>query len=71
MPEFQQNQRDQAARAFRESLQQLNDILHQEAQLAKPEAHPDTNDSSYPIDAHAWEDAAADLDQFFGDAPKE
>lgn len=71
MPEPQQNQRNQADRAFTESLKQLNDILLQDAQIGKPEAHQDTS-SSYRIDAHAWEDAAADLDQFFGDVqPRE
>jgi hypothetical protein len=72
MSEHQQNQRIDAARAFTESLKQLNDILPQDAQLAKPEAHQDKTGSSYKIDARAWEEAAADLDQFFGDVePRE
>lgn len=64
MSEHQLNQRHQAAKAFTESLEQLDDILLKGTQPA--EARPDKTET-YKIDAHAWEDAAADLDQFFGD----
>ena len=47
-----QNLRNAAARAFRESLEQLEDILASE---------PQTADSDVKI----WEEAAADLDAFF------
>lgn len=68
MHEHQQNQRIAAKRAFRESLNQLQDILLEEqpAPIAAPPAKDPAN-----IDAQAWEEAAADLDQFFGDVPSD
>lgn len=68
MHEHQQNQRMAAKRAFTESLNQLQDILLQDelAEIEAPQAKDQTN---YWIDAQAWEEAAADLDQFFGDVP--
>lgn len=70
MHEHQQNQRIAAKRAFRESLNQLQDILLEEqpAQIAAPPAKDPAN---YGVDAQAWEEAAADLDQFFGDVPSD
>ncbi|MGC1395335.1 MAG: hypothetical protein WA828_13720 [Coleofasciculaceae cyanobacterium] len=69
MHEHQQNQRIAAKRAFTESLNQLQDILLEE-QLAQVEAPP-ANSTNQGIDAQAWEEAAADLDQFFGDVPSD
>ena len=68
--EHQENQRIAAKRAFTESLDQLQHILLQKAQPLESESlpHPNSNNS---IDSNAWEDAAADLDQFFGDAQPE
>lgn len=68
MHERQQNQRIAAKRAFRESLNQLQDILLEE-QLAQIEAPQAKDAANQGIDAQAWEEAAADLDQFFGDVP--
>ncbi len=70
MHEPQQNQRIAANRAFTESLDQLQHILLQKAQPLESESllHPNSHNS---IDSKAWEDAAADLDQFFGDAQPE
>lgn len=68
MHEHEQNQRMNAARAFAESLDQLQRILAQEAQAAEYESQPrnDQSSTSWTV-LEAWEDAAADLDQFFGD----
>lgn len=67
MHEPQQNQRIAADRAFRESLNQLQDILLQENQAAEIEVPQAKDRANHWIDAQAWEEAAADLDQFFGD----
>jgi hypothetical protein len=67
MHEHQQNQRMAAKRAFTESLNQLQDILLQENQPAEIEAPQAKDNANHWIDAEAWEEAAADLDQFFGD----
>lgn len=67
MHEHQQNQRMAAKRAFTESLNQLQDILLQDSELAEIEAPQAKDQTNYWIDAQAWEEAAADLDQFFGD----
>jgi hypothetical protein len=67
--EHQENQRIAAKRAFTESLDQLQHIL-----LQKGSTHLNLKaclilgNSNNSIDSKAWEDAAADLDQFFGDA---
>ena len=68
MQEHQPNLRSAADRAFRESLEQLENILPPE---------PQTAESDYPIkgdfpsrsqpDSKLWEEAAADLDAFFED----
>ncbi|MGB5962378.1 MAG: hypothetical protein WBG73_17045 [Coleofasciculaceae cyanobacterium] len=70
MHEHQQNQRIAAKRAFTESLNQLQDILLEE-QLAEAEAPPTKDPANHGIDAEAWEEAAADIDQFFGDVPSD
>lgn len=68
MHDHEQNQRMNAARAFAESLDQLQHILRQEAQAAESESSPKNEQSSKSWTVlQAWEDAAADLDQFFGD----
>ncbi len=68
MHEHQPNQRNAAARAFTESLDQLQNILAQEAQLAESKSLSESSRCSNNwFDLNAWEDAAADLDQFFGD----
>ncbi len=67
MPEYQQNQRMAAKRAFTESLNQLQDILLQDNQPTEAQAPQAKDKANHWIDAQAWEEAAADLDQFFGD----
>lgn len=67
MHEPQQNQRMAADRAFTESLDQLQDILLRDNQAAEVEASQAKDNTNHWIDAQAWEEAAADLDQFFGD----
>lgn len=68
MHEHEQNRRIDAARAFAESLDQLQKILTQEAQAAEAESLTQSAKSSDSRKIlQAWEDAAADLDQFFGD----
>jgi len=68
MHEHEQNQRMNANRAFAESLDQLQNILKQEAPSAESESLSlsDKFSDSWTV-LQAWEDAAADLDQFFGD----
>ncbi len=69
MHEHQDNRRIDAARAFMESLDQLQNILAQERQAAESESHSSGNSSSSSwADSKLLEDAAADLDAFFGDA---
>ncbi|HEY9638520.1 MAG TPA: hypothetical protein V6D14_34370 [Coleofasciculaceae cyanobacterium] len=66
--EYQQNRRIDASRAFMESLDQLQNILAQERQTAESESQSPENTSS-----NSWsnlkllEEAAADLDEFFGE----
>jgi hypothetical protein len=69
MHEPQQNLRNAASRAFMESLDQLNNILAQESQTAESESQPGS-DSGLSRWTHlkALEEAAADIDKFFGDA---
>lgn len=68
MHDPQLNQRIAAARAFKESLDQLEDILAQERPKAKSNssAPPDTS-AQHSIDLKMLEEAAADLDAFFGE----
>lgn len=67
MHEHQQNRRISAAKAFRESLDQLQNILP--AELQPPESDLEGNLSlEKQADAHIWEEAAADLDEFFRDS---
>jgi hypothetical protein len=86
MHEHQQNQRITAARAFMESLDQLQDMLVQERQMAKSESQPSGDRvsqvepsssalvrntdscSENGTDLKILEEAAADLDEFFGDS---
>lgn len=68
MHEHQHNQRTAAARAFMESLDQLQNILAQEPQAVESEyprlgVHP----ASHQGDLKLLEEAAADLDKFFGE----
>jgi hypothetical protein len=68
MHEDQQNKRIAAARDFMQSLDQLHNILAQEPQTAEPESHPSEDCSSSSLtDSNVLEEAAADLDQFFGE----
>lgn len=68
MPEPQQNQRSAAARAFIESLDQLQNILAQEPQTAESEYQGSgVHSAEHPSDLKLLEDAAADLDNFFGE----
>lgn len=59
MHEPQSNLRTTAARAFVESLDQLQTILTQE--------RPTSESESQELDLKLLEEAAADLDEFFGD----
>jgi hypothetical protein len=59
MHEHQHNKRIAASRAFVESLDQLQNILAQERQTPESE--------SQLLDANLLEEAAADLDAFFGE----
>jgi len=69
MHEHQKTRRIAAARSFMESLDQLHNILAQESQSAEFESQPEESCESsswnYP---QALEEAAADLDEYFGDA---
>ena len=68
MHEHQQNPRIDAARAFRESLDQLQNILPAEPQPAECDLQPEGCLSlEKQTDAKIWEEAAADLDAFFRD----
>lgn len=69
MQEPQPNLRIAASRAFMESLDELHNILAQERQTAESEPHRsgDRESSSWP-DLNLLEEAAADLDEYFGDA---
>ena len=68
MDEHQQDRRRAAARAFTESLNQLQNILTQEAETSESKLQPESLGSSNNwSESKAWEDAAADLDLFFGD----
>jgi hypothetical protein len=60
MHEHQQNQRIAAARAFKESLDQLQNILAQEPQTAE-------SVSQKPSELQLLEEAGAELDTLFGD----
>ena len=63
-----QNLRNAAARAFRESLEQLQNILPPEPQTAESDFQSEGELSSHnQTNTQIWEEAAADLDAFFGD----
>lgn len=67
MPKPEQNSRITAARAFMESLDQLQNILVVEDQDVGSQTLSSSNDSSSSwTDLNALEDAVADLDAFFG-----
>ncbi|MBE9127469.1 hypothetical protein IQ258_15210, partial [Coleofasciculus sp. LEGE 07081] len=59
MSKPQPNLRTAAARAFVESLDQLQTILAEETPTSDPQPQK--------LDMKVWEEAAADLDEFFGD----
>lgn len=59
MQEHQPNLRSAADRAFRESLEQLENILPPEPQTAEGDCP-----SRSPSDSNLWEEAGADLDAF-------
>lgn len=68
MHEHPQNLRTSAARAFMESLDQLQNILAQESQTTEPEFQlDDSHSSTSETDLTVWEEAAADIEQFFGE----
>ena len=68
MHKHQHNQRTAAARAFMESLDQLQNILAQEPQTVESEYHSSgVHPGSYQSDLKLLEEAAADLDEFFGE----
>ncbi len=68
MDEHQQNFRITAAKAFIESLDQLQTIGATEHQPTESECQPQgCASSTNPTNAKMWDEAAADLDAFFGD----
>jgi hypothetical protein len=68
MNEHQQNFRIAAAKAFIESLDQLQTIGALEHQSAESECQPKGSVySTNPTQAKMWDEVAADLDAFFGD----
>lgn len=68
MDEHPQDLRNSAARAFMQSLGQLQNILAQESQTPEPEFQlDDSHSSTSEIDLTVWEEAAADIEQFFGE----
>ena len=67
MHEHQQNLRIASARAFRESLNQLQNILAPEHQSAESGCQSEGEFSEQnQSDPNIWEEAVADLDAFFG-----
>lgn len=71
MHEHPQNLRISAARAFMESLDQLQNILEQESQTTEPEFQLDDSDLlTSDTDLTVWEEAAADIEQFFGETQR-
>ncbi|NEQ23231.1 MAG: hypothetical protein F6K28_29570 [Microcoleus sp. SIO2G3] len=68
MHEHPQNLRISAARAFMDSLDQLENILAQESQSTELEFQlDDSHSSTSETDLTVWEEAAADIEQFFGE----
>ncbi|HEY9670703.1 MAG TPA: hypothetical protein V6D11_04615 [Waterburya sp.] len=68
MNEHQQNFRIAAAKAFIESLDQLQTIGALEHQPTESECQPEGSVSSTnSTQAKIWDEVAADLDAFFGD----
>jgi hypothetical protein len=68
MNEHQHNRRFTAAKAFRESLDQLQTILASENPTAETQLHPENAPCSpSPTSSEMLEEAAADLDAFFGE----
>jgi len=68
MHDPQHNQRIAASRAFMESLDQLQNILAQERQIAESQSQELGSRSAKSwLDSQDLEEAAADLDAFFGD----
>jgi hypothetical protein len=68
MHEHPQNLRSSADRAFMESLDQLQNILAQESQTTEPEFQLDDRHLlSSETELTVWEEAAADIEQFFGE----
>lgn len=68
MPEHPQNLRISAARAFNESLDQLQNILAQENQTPELEFQLDDSHASIiESDLTVLEEAVADIEQFFGE----
>ncbi len=73
MEQNQQEQRSTAAKEFQESLDQLQQILHENSAedeiVAKlPNGNASDNqvaENSSIIDLTAWEDAVADIEQYF------
>jgi hypothetical protein len=68
MQEHQPNLRNSADRAFRESLEQLENILPPELQATESDLplEGDFSRQNQP-DSNLWEEAAADLAAFFED----
>ena len=68
MHEHQRNRRLDAARAFTESLEQLQTILTAEQTASKSEFSSDCiHSSKNQPESQVLEEVAADLDEFFGD----
>ncbi|MBW4647520.1 MAG: hypothetical protein KME06_02295 [Kastovskya adunca ATA6-11-RM4] len=64
----QPNNRSAANRAFSESLEQLQNMLELSDKQPNSNRIKSDRHSQTWLDAQALEDAAADLDQYFGDA---
>lgn len=68
MHEHQRNRRLDAAKAFKESLDQLQTILTPEQTASQSKFPSDgMHSSKNQPDAHVLEEVVADLDEFFGD----
>ncbi|KST66824.1 hypothetical protein [Mastigocoleus testarum] len=79
MEENQQKQRRTAAQEFEESLEQLQNILHEDENTEEENTHSisDTTnnskvtDNSSGIDLASWEDAVADIEQYLENKNKD
>lgn len=59
-----QELRQQAERAFQESLERLREAAEKKAKPTPPRVPDPKASSSVPIDPKEWEDAVADIDRY-------